>query len=45
LVQYNAIKTVFGENALLLWEKENVFVEKHVFRGDIISVELFCKLA
>jgi hypothetical protein len=32
-------KTVFGENALLRWERKSVFVEKHIFRGYIVSIE------
>ena len=32
-------KTVFGENALLRWEKTSVFVEKHIFRGYVVSIE------
>ena len=31
-------KTVFGTNAVLYWEKKSVFVEKHIFRGYLVSV-------
>jgi hypothetical protein len=32
-------KTVFGANAVLCWEKKSVFVEKHIFRGYLVSIE------
>ena len=31
--------TVLVENALLWWEKTSVFVEKHIFRGYVISID------
>ena len=32
-------KMFFGENALFWWEKMSVFVEKHIFRGYVVSIE------
>ena len=32
-------KTVFGENADLHWERKEVLVEGHIFRGYLVSVE------
>jgi hypothetical protein len=32
-------KTVIGKNALLWWERKSVFIEKHIFRGYIVSIE------
>ena len=32
-------KTVFGENAVLRWDRKEVLVEGHVFRGHLVSVE------
>ena len=32
-------KTVFGENAVLHWERKEVLVEGHIFRGYLVSVE------
>ena len=31
-------KTVFETNAVLCWEKKSVSVEKHIFRGYLVSV-------
>ena len=32
-------KTVFGENAVLHWERKEVLLEGHIFRGYLVSVE------
>lgn len=32
-------KTVFGESADLYWEKKEVFVERHIFRGYLASIK------
>jgi hypothetical protein len=32
-------KTVFGNNAVLRWERKEVLVEGHIFRGYLVSVE------
>ena len=32
-------KTIFGENAVLWWEKKSVCVERHIFRGYLVSTE------
>ena len=32
-------KTVFGESADLYWEKKEIFVERHIFRGYLASIK------
>lgn len=32
-------KTVFGTNAVLCWESKSVFVESHIFRGYLVSID------
>ena len=33
------IKTVFGKNAVICCERKEVFMERHIFRGYLVSIE------